>query len=835
MTPDRPQRSRFAARVQSAWRALGRRASESSRTTAEAARFRLMYERFREILSYNDSTLQLIADIEDRLVGGKPFALDAVIQRVRKAAMDVFIMVKDLNQISGNRETGLYDALRSLNEALEAELPGATEAAAGELTVPLAALRASDAAAVGTKMANLGEVMAACSFAVPSGFAITTSACHLFMSENGLWERAERLEGLIETHGPEALTEGCHQVAEAILAAPVPERLAWEIMSAYDHMAGGAEPLVAMRSSAVGEDTRASHAGQYHTELNVPRERLLDAYRLVLAGAYSPTAVSYRYELGMTAVEASMAVGCMRMLRPRCAGIMFSRKLEDPAADAVVISAVPGTAAGVASGEQGAAVWLAEAGRVRAPNSALLHPEDVSHLVKAARCLENIFGGPQEIEWALEPDSGLAILQSRPVVLATSRAGANREAFAGETPILVGGLVACPGAASGPVVLIRTDHDLDAFPAGGVLVARHSSPIFSRVMPRCAAIVTDVGSPTGHMASLAREFGVPALVGAGRATAFLQPGEIVTVDATGCQVFAGLIPFDREAALPRPDAPASPALVALRRIARLITPLNLTDPAGPSFTPAGCRSLHDITRFVHEKTFEAMFHYGDLASADRHTSHRLEASLPIEVRVFDVGGGLAEGAGEAQTVLPSDLVSAPMQAFLAGLMDPRVRWDQPRPLSARGFLSVLGQSMAGPPAEALKVGRQSYAIISDRYMNFSTKAGYHFSTVDTYCGQSLNKNYIHFRFAGGAANPVRRSRRVQFLSTVLTQLDFRVQWKGDLLVARFEKYDQETIRARLAELGRLTLCARQLDMLMDSDASPDFFARNFLEGKLERF
>jgi pyruvate,water dikinase len=281
--------------------------------------------------------------------------------------------------------------------------------------------------------------------------------------------------------------------------------------------------------------------------------------------------------------------------------------------------------------------------------------------------------------------------------------------------------------------------------------------------------------------------------------------------------------------------PDSPARQALGRIARLVTPLNLTDPASPEFAAASCRTLHDVTRFVHEKVFEVMFHFGDLASADREHAVVLEAHLPIHVLIYDVGGGLSEAAAKAGRAQVADVLSVPGQAFLSGLTDPRIRWDMPRPLSGRGFLSVLGDTLVAPPPEAREVGRRSYAVFSDRYMNFSTKAGYHFSTVDTYCGSSLSKNYIHFRFERGGAAGARRARRVQFLSTVLRALDFAAQARGDLLVARLEKYDRETIQAKLRDLGLLTLCARQLDMLMDDDSCPDFFASKFLAGDFSAF
>ena len=258
----------------------------------------------------------------------------------------------------------------------------------------------------------------------------------------------------------------------------------------------------------------------------------------------------------------------------------------------------------------------------------------------------------------------------------------------------------------------------------------------------------------------------------------------------------------------------------------------MTDPASPAFHPDNCHSLHDIARYVHEKAFEVMFHYGDIAAVDDSRSMRLEAKLPIVVELFDVGGGIQEAGAR---IRPEHILSVPMRAFLEGLMEPGVRWDLPRPVSMRGFFSVLGESMTGPPNHSAEIGRVSYAIISDCYMNFSTKAGYHFSTVDTYCGRSVNKNYIHFRFLGGATDQERRQRRVRFISAVVSALDFKVQVRGDTLVARLDKYNSENIQSRLVSLGRLTLCARQLDMLMDNDSSPDLYARAFLAGEWSKF
>ncbi|MCI4355502.1 MAG: hypothetical protein L3K06_09100, partial [Thermoplasmata archaeon] len=501
----------------------------------------------------------------------------------------------------------------------------------------------------------------------------------------------------------------------------------------------------------------------------------------MLASAYSPSAVSYRFERGLPSREALMAVGCVEMVGPRCAGIIYSRPPDDPEADAAVISATRGVADRLAAGEEGAELIVAVPGREAETPAGLLSIPEVTTLIAAARDLEEHFGGPQDVEWAIAEERGVVILQTRPLVTLT-REGTRACLDEGSRPALLsGGFAACPGVGSGPVVPVRTDDDLAVFPEGGVLVAHHSSPTYSRVMGHCAAIVTDVGSPTGHMASLAREFDVPTIVGLDGATERLEAGTTVTVDAGSRRVFAGALLSEAAPRRVRRPLADSPATAALRRIAALVAPLRLTDTASPGFAPENCLSLHDVTRFVHEKVYEVMFHYGDLAVDDRETSKGLDARLPIVVRVFDVGGGFADDAADARSVTPEQITSVPMRSFLAGMLEGRLRWDLPRPVSMRGFLSVLGESMSGLPTEARQIGRLSYAIVSDRYMNFSTKAGYHFSTVDTYCGESQNKNYVHFRFSGGAADSERRERRVRFLKAVLAALDFTVQTRGDLL------------------------------------------------------
>jgi pyruvate,water dikinase len=822
--------SPWQRRLRRAWKRFRYGRIPPEETRAGAARLRLIYERFRAILNLNDVTLQLIADIEDRLAGRAPFSLKAMEQRIQHVVLDVFVMIRDLNEIGGGRYNDLYDSLRRVYANIERNLTESAATVSGPLTMPMGTLRRADDELAGTKMANLGEAQNALGLRAPAGFVITTPAFNRFMSQNELWERAERLEEVLELYGPRVTAEACREVQSGILAMPVPSEVAAAVLSAFDALAGGEELLVAVRSSAVGEDKRASHAGQYLTELEVGRSWLLDAYRWVLASCYGLGPVSYRLEHGLTARDAKMAVGVIRMLKPRCSGIMFSRGFEDAEADRVVISATPGLSDAITRGGQSAEEIVFGEGL---PSSSCLSPGELRELKAAARRLEAHFQKPQDVEWAIE-DGVLFILQARELSGITRVVRQRTPVTAGE-PMLQGGMVACPGVGAGPVFLVRNDEDIDRFPPGGVLVAPHSSPKFSRVMTRAAAIVTDRGSPTGHMAILAREFSVPTIVGLEGATRTLKEGSPVTVNATSAKVYDGILPMaESDEEVPAPLV-SSPAVNKLRDISNFITPLHLIEPASPDFAPANCSTVHDIARFVHEKVFEAIFGFSEKARSSQAQSMKIEGHLPYDVFVLDVGGGLVEGAGADDKLQLAEIRSAPILAFLEGLLDPRIKWDQPRSVSAHGFLSVLGESMAGPPPSVQGVGSPSFAVISDRYMNFSTKAGYHFNTVDTYCGKSINKNYIHFRFEGGGAAETRRARRCRFLSIVLAERDFRVQCRGDILVARLEKYDHDFICSRLTELGRLSLCSRQLDMLMDTDDSPEFFARAFLAGQFERF
>ena len=462
-----------------------------------------------------------------------------------------------------------------------------------------------------------------------------------------------------------------------------------------------------------------------------------------------------------------------------------------------------------------------------------LSPAQIKVLAGYGVRLEEHYHCPQDVEWALDQDGRILVLQSRPLVF-QAPTGQDLQSIPPVTgyPILLeGGAAAFPGVGCGPAFPVHRDEDLLAFPDGAVLVAKHSSPKFVMVMPKAQAIVTDSGSISGHMASLSREFSLPTLLDTKMATQTIAPGQIVTVDAYACRVYEGRVPelLDLQPAR-ESHLKDTPVYETLKQVAEFILPLRLVNPRSPEFAPEFCRSLHDLSRLVHEFSYTEMFKISDLVSAGEGYALKLDAPIPLDLYLIDLGGGLAGVDPRAHKVTPGQVASAPLQALLRGMLHEDVRGREPRPIQLGGLLSVMREQMLAAPGTEERFGERSYAIVSDKYLNFSSRVGYHYSVLDAYCGATVNKNYITFSFKGGAADDVRRSRRVRAIAIVLMGLDFAVEVKGDRVDARLQKYDSPVIQEKLDLIGRLLIFTRQMDMLMTSEAGVEAVAKNFLAG-----
>ncbi len=831
--------------------------------------FRKKYNCFQELLESNSELLRIISDFELKLTGQEVFGLAYVRSQTTRLVFHCMRMIRAFEGLSGKPCPVLGNRLVEIQEGIKAALETRPESEVTDFILDYGCITRDMVDAVGGKSANLGEIHSRVGLPIPDGFAITTAAFRAFFDAAGLWDEVRSRKFSISPEDPASLQAGSEEIQALILSAALPAELETAILTAHSDLCDRLglairDARVAMRSSAIGEDGELSFAGQYLTMLNVSAERLITTYKYVVASLYTPRAMSYRLLKGIPDEGIAMSVACLQMVDSRAAGVMFTRHPFERGADRIIINAVWGLGASVVDGKvepdayvlDKAPLTLVErkvahkpfllAGTGRAGLAETPVPEeeqdapclDEVQILALARLgleLEAHYGSPQDVEWSLDMTGRLVVLQSRP--LAVSPAGGQQgcgatPAVEGQTVLVQGGETACPGAGSGPVHLVRRDEDLDSFPPGGVLVAAQASPKFMVVMPRAQAILTDYGSVTGHMAALSREFKVPTILGLKTVTRDLAQGQEVTVDAHGGRVYAGRVDSllaERPALTPL--MAGTPVHAILKQMAALVVPLNLLDPKSPVFAPQSCLTVHDIMRYLHEMSYAEMFRISDLVSGQQGVAMRLDAPTGLDLYIIDLGGGVLGEGVSSRGVPPEAVVSAPFKALLDGLVLAHCQIAAPRPVHLKGFMSVLGEQMlATNQVGTDRFGEKSYAIISDKYVNFSSRVGYHYGVLDCYCGRTASKNYITFSFKGGAADDVKRGRRARAIALMLEAQGFMVETLADRVVGRFTKCEAEIIAEKLQVMGRLLQFTRQTDMLMTSEESVQAMADSFQAG-----
>ena len=826
--------------------------------------FALLFKKFKSILERNNRILELMADMGDKLGGEYIFDRKYIEDACSELNDQVFKLISDMSVLTQRKNTTLFLAFERVQHRLQEELAGRRHTGSGHMVLPFKNIGIEAEDEVGGKISQLGDLSNRLHLHTPNGFAITTTAFFTFMTRNGLLELAQ--DGIEQWDGSDI---GLHELSDLmqtrIMDSPLPWRLVAQIDAMVDVLGAQAStPLrLALRSSAWGEDGDSSFAGQYGTELNIPPARVVEAYKRVLASTYSIEAWRYRLDRGYHENEVAMAVGCQLMVESHVSGVLFTcTQSSGQACETMVVSAAWGGGAAVVSGEtatdtfflsrmppyppqeqsishklrrlvsapRGDLVWEDVAEPLQ--NIPCLNAEQLAQLARVGMSLERYYKRPQDVEWTFDAKGQLHILQSRPLrsVSAYEMSVPVQDATQNAETIFAGkGLVAQRGVAVGKVVRVDHNTDLDQFPEGGILVSKYTSPRYARVMRRACGIITDVGSPTGHMATIAREQRVPALVNTEIATSLLHDGDEITLDATQNVVYRGRIAeldkFERD----EPDMfEESYEYRLLRRLLKHIAPLNLVDPLSDNFKPQSCNTYHDITRYIHEKAVEALVALSQRHEALHHApARRLVDGPPLGLTVIDAGGGTS--CEQAATSLGiHEITSVPLRAFLQG-MDLSGMWDTaPVPVDLGSFMSSFTRTFTASQAGPDRVGRNLAVALRD-YMNVNMRLGYHYNTIDAYISEQINDNYIYFRFLGGVTELVRRSRRARFVADVLDRFDFRVEVHGDLVVGRIKKLSAPRMLDRMHMLGGLVAYARQLDARMNNDEQITKHALAFIQ------
>ena len=443
-------------------------------------------------------------------------------------------------------------------------------------------LRMTDVESVGGKNASLGEMISQLTekgVRVPTGFATTAEAYRTFLAHNGLSDRISQALAALDVNDVTELARVGKEIRQWILETPFPAELDADIETAWNKMvadAGSDQISVAVRSSATAEDLPdASFAGQQETFLNINGlENVKEAMRHVFASLYNDRAISYRVHKGFAHDIVALSAGVQRMVRSDsgAAGVMFSIDTESGFEDVVFVTASYGLGETVVQGAVNPDEFYVHKPTLRAGKPAILRKtmgsklikmtftdsaqagksvqvvdvpeqerkqfsisnEEITELAKYALIIEEHYGRPMDIEWGRDGlDGKLYILQARPETVKSQEkeqgSSLRRYTISGNKTVLCEGRAIGQKVGQGRVRLVKDASQMDIVQPGDVLVTDMTDPDWEPVMKRAAAIVTNRGGRTCHAAIIARELGIPAVVGCGNASQVLQEGQEVTV------------------------------------------------------------------------------------------------------------------------------------------------------------------------------------------------------------------------------------------------------------------------------------------------------------------
>lgn len=809
------------------------------------------YINFKQLLDANNSALRTMSQMKGALDSARPFDMVFITGQVTRASLNVYAMITQLNALSADKYHSLEKPFKKIEASIQEILEEHFSSSSSELILFLEETTRDQADAVGSKMAVLGELTQKFpDLNIPAGFSITSAAYDLFMRKTGLESEIRRRLRTTEINDIASLHRISSEIQMLIINADLPGELEQAITDAYTSLESRTRPdiHVSVRSSAVGEDAEgASFAGQYRSELNVNRNNIVSVYKEIVAAKYSVTAMSYRHKMGIPDHLVPMCVGCMEMVEAVSGGVAYSRDPLNIRGDKAVVSSVFGLPKTVVDGSltpdrfiftgegdlslkdrkinpkpfrvsalPGEGVKKFQA----APDQVLvtsIEDEQARVVAVTARKLEKYFGVAVDMEWALDREGRIIVLQARPLAGVEAQ---NDEKMPPpdeykEQVIIQGGETACGGVSSGRVFQVRDNQDMLSFPEGAVLVTRLALPRWASLLSAAAGVITEEGSVTGHLGNVSREFSIPAVFGAPDALKNLDNDIEITMDADNCLVYQGRI----DALLGKKETKSgimqgTRVHEILQQVLGFIAPLNLTNPDSPEFKPQNCRTLHDITRFCHEKAVHEMFEIGSVLDLSQTGGKRLVVDVPMQWWILDLDDGFKDPV-PGKNVHISNIRSVPMLALWQGIT--ALPWEGPPPMDGRGFMSVMVQATSNPDLSSTGpsvYSNKNFFMISRYFCNLTSRMGFHFSTVETLVGDKAYENYARFSFKGGAADEQRRRMRTEFIAQVLSEYDFQVEKHEDSLLARIRGGSDEFMINRLQILGYLTIHTRQLDMIM---------------------
>lgn len=778
------------------------------------------WNQYHSILAPYDEAMDLMAEFEliEHTTGAVD--MDAIKRLYDRLQLTLQKMIVALGDLGDHRCGDLLKAHQHFDRHTTPLFDPALSLPSHPILVALEDIRADMAPFVGHKATHLADIRNAIELPVPEGFVLTAKAFDHFMEENELPGVINAyLRDLTVEHAG-LIDERCEAIRRLILEAPVPRDIEDAIHEKLDQWRGDQrEPIfTAVRSTAIGEDMEVSFAGQFATLLNVPAKRVTEAYKEVLASKYSPGAILYRLRYGLDDRTTPMAVLVMAMVSARASGIVYTRNPSRPENNDLQISAIHGLGEYLMSGDTAPHVlsisrrtdrittrhnaqqshWmttLAEGGTRLEPmlreNQTRAPIDDAT-----ARCLsdwgerlEKYFGSPQDVEWAIDESQHLYLLQSRALGLDGPPPSDTVDVLPLERlPVLhTGGRKACSGLVAGRIYHAGQAHS-ESIPADSILVIPKAAPEYAPTVARVRGVIAAKGSEASHLASVAREFGVPMIVDTGPDDGRFNQGEWVTLYADKVTVYAGRIPTPKDSPARRPSDPfESPVRRRLRALSNRITHCHRLSPDEATAPPHTVFTVHDLLRQAHGNALETIH------------ARRPETRDPLQAIHWT----------EDNVATDFNFQLPPGNHASSGM-------DQPLPPLPEGqaFLQALWNGLSWPnhaTAPARRLGIDGYAFIAATSLHATMPFATQQATIDVSWLPKHQSHCIRVRIVGGTGPYYKRCLRTRFLAEILGELGFSLRINGALLEATVTSGELKNSRDLIHQIGRLMAFSRMAD------------------------
>jgi len=801
---------------------------------------------FKKVLMENEKILDLMSEIvqnRERFCDKSYYVF-----QIESLLSHTLSFIDSLNEFSDRKYTWLYEIYQNIAKNIRKDLNLIEKTYSPKLIYFLENISKESIHEIGAKAANLAEVKNVLHLPVPEGLVISSSAFQKIIYKNDLDNFIKKRLDNLNIEDKEKISTISKEIKQAILNSRLPKEFSDKLTDALNKI--GSE-YWSVRSSALGEDGEYSFAGQFFSKLNVPLSDVPRAYLEVLASLYEERAIYYRLAKGLNLHKMSMPVLILEMINARSSGVIYTANPISSSKEEMLISAHWGIGKPVVGGDNLPDIFVLDrhTGNIKEQKIASkskklvtdkknglkeeeipislqkepsLNPDEILKLYQMAITIEEYYQSPQDIEWCIDENGNIYILQTRPLkTLSIKAKRANSPKF-----LLCKGDPVSPGVACGTIFWLEDLKDIKSLPQQAIVVTKNMDPSLVTIVHHIKGLISLRGSSLSHLATILREFNIPAIICPSLTPEEIPNGKLVTLDAINGNLYLGRRENILEIQI-SPKFPKKKRDSQIEKVLEYIIPLNLAEiPEDGKIFPEQIKSIHDLVRFGHEILIKEMFLWGE-KDYSRMAHILFSSRVPIVFYVVDIEGGLKPHVAFKKKITIEDVCSIPFLAFWEGMSHPDVRWAGNVPFELQSFISIVSRSFV----RDRDLFGKAYVLISREYFNFHCKLAYHFAVVDSYCSEdNMASNYIAFSFQGGAANLEGRLGRLLVIKKILSHFGFKINIKADRLKAILRGTTKKETEQILNQIGRLMAYVRQLDMSVNSDHLVDKYAKAFLEG-----